>query len=152
MDKRLALEVNEARYNMFCYDSKCELAMPPNRDSLIKHAQRANYQAAIYKRSLESNPMYPSPTEHGWRITNGEISLIWGDLPPAPDIVLELSNCSARCKRSNCTDEGKCTCLQNKLPCTDLCKCARRNCSNVTGHADESDYGSECDSDSETDV
>ena len=38
-------EVNQARYNMFRLARKSEIAMPPNRDSLVQHIRRANYQA-----------------------------------------------------------------------------------------------------------
>ena len=53
-------EVNELRYRLFCLkkgdvDSN---QLPPCDDSLRKHALRANYQAAIWKRGLQRCPLY----------------------------------------------------------------------------------------------
>ena len=93
-------------------------------------------------------PSHPSPVGHGWQMENGELAIHWGSLPPAPESVLEFANCSGRCRRTNCTDSAKCTCLENGIPCTDLCKCKRESCSNVSGQVE--DFGDESDiSDSE---
>ena len=61
-------EANELRYQLFCLkkgdvDSN---ELPPCDDSLRKHALRANYQAAIWKRSLERCLKIPSPPGCGW--------------------------------------------------------------------------------------
>ncbi|KAK3747382.1 hypothetical protein QZH41_002637 [Actinostola sp. cb2023] len=55
--------VNDARYELFCAkNGEVEShQLPPCQDSLQKHILRANYQAAIWKRSLEANPDIPSP-------------------------------------------------------------------------------------------
>ena len=37
--------VNEARHNLFRLARKSEIGMPPNRDSLMQHVKRANYQS-----------------------------------------------------------------------------------------------------------
>ena len=52
-------KVNEARYILFSTANREENIMPPNKDSLLKHIQRANFQSAIYKRSLQ-RPDIPS--------------------------------------------------------------------------------------------
>ena len=67
----------------------------------------------------------------------------------APDSVMELTNCTESCKRSGCSDVSKCTCLENGIPCTDLCKCARVNCANVAGHIEEDGVESDDESDIE---
>ena len=84
-----------------------ETAMPPNKDALSKHIQRANYQAAIYKRVCEQFPEVPSTHDRGWKVEDGDISVHWMDLPPAPDSVLEFVHCS--CKKSKCS-QGKGSC------------------------------------------
>ena len=38
-------------YHMFKQGKFSDAMLPPNQDCLLKHAQRANYQAAIWKRS-----------------------------------------------------------------------------------------------------
>ena len=58
-----ANEVNKLRYRLFCLkkgdvDSN---QLPACDDSLRKHACRANYQATIWKRSLQRCPEIPSP-------------------------------------------------------------------------------------------
>ena len=74
--------------------------------------------------------IYPPPII----IENEELIIYWMNLPPAPESLIDLINCSAKCKRSQCTDVNICTCLQNKIPCTDLCKCTRDACSEIIGN------------------
>lgn len=84
----------------------------------------------------------------------GELVIEWMTQPSAPDSVMALAHCTAGCKKSGCGDATKCTCLQNGIPCTDLCKCARVNCSNVGGHhtADETDEDEDDSEPEESDV
>ena len=54
-------KVNELRYQLFC-SRRGEIEshqLPPCRDCLVKHAKRANYQVAIWKRCLEKDPQVP---------------------------------------------------------------------------------------------
>ena len=68
--------------------------LPPCRYCLVKHAQRANYQAAIWRRCLEQDPKVPSPVGRGWKIEKEEgveqlvvHSLHWMDEQPVPQAV-----------------------------------------------------------------
>ena len=92
--------------------------LPPCRDCLFLHVEWTNYQAAIWKSSLQSNPVVPSPTKHGWKEDEGKLAIYWMCSPPAPDVVLELltRNCVHSCKMPSCT------CSSNGLACTDMCK------------------------------
>ncbi|PIK38210.1 hypothetical protein BSL78_24949 [Apostichopus japonicus] len=128
-------DVNIARYNLFRLARRSEDNMPPTKDALLQHIKRVNYQAALYKRSLEQTPHVPSPVGNGWITEDGALLINLMDLPPAPDCIMELVNCSSTCKKghNNCSDSKTCTCLQNKLPCTDLCKCEGRHCNNTCG-------------------
>ena len=59
------------------------------------------------------------------------------DVEPAPMAVLELLACA--CKKE-CNLNGKdddCTCMQNKLKCTDMCKL--KDCKNQGGDNDGDD-------------
>ena len=123
---RSTVEVNQLRYQLFC-TKRGEIEssqLPPCRDCLFLHVERANYQAAIWKSSLQPNPVVPSPIEHGWKEDEGKMAIHWMRSPPAPDVVLELltCNCVRSCKMPSCT------CLSNGLACTDMCKL--QTCSN----------------------
>ena len=72
-------------------------------------------------------------------------------LAPTRDSVMELANCSGTCKKNRCSSANTCTCLQNSVPCTELCKCARKNCNNVTGRNDPDEDDEDEVSDSEED-
>uniref|UniRef100_UPI00358F5653 uncharacterized protein n=1 Tax=Myxine glutinosa TaxID=7769 RepID=UPI00358F5653 len=65
----------ELRFNIFCA-KKGEAEswqLHPCASSLLKHCKRANYQCAIWKRSLDRNPDIPSPCGHGWRVDDGQL-------------------------------------------------------------------------------
>ncbi|KAK3735047.1 hypothetical protein QZH41_001743 [Actinostola sp. cb2023] len=113
-------DINELRYRLFCakkgnIDS---MQLPPCADCLFKHACRANYQAAIWKRSLECCPVIPSPIRLGWCQEENQLAIDWMSGEPAPTAILELLSCS--CKRS--CKLPSCSCLVNGLKCTDMCK------------------------------
>ena len=83
------------------------------------HTIRANYQAGIWKCSLQQHPLVPSPGKRGWvRNDDGQITVEWIRGSPAPDAVLQLLLCkySRRCKLPECQ------CMGNGLKCTNLCK------------------------------
>lgn len=130
---------NELRYHLFTSKKGCvePHQLPPCADALHKHACRANYQAGIWRRSLEANPEVPSPRGRGWKIdiTYGkeELKIDWLDGTPAPDSVLELLACS--CSRS--CHLPQCTCMINNMKCSELCKL--RNCDNQPQDEDEDD-------------
>ena len=122
-----------------------DLCLPHNKDSHMKHINRTNYQAGIYKRCMSPKPEIPSPVGNGWKKITFEnkeetLAIDWMDLSPAPDSILELVNCS--CKKTKCATT-KCTCKTNKLPCTDLCKCL--DCENKSLEHDFITYDQEGD-------
>ena len=98
--------------------------LPPCADCLKMHSLRANYQAAIWRRSLQSCPQVPSPVGHGWVEEDGNLSIKWMSGEPAPAVLLEFLSCS--CARS--CKVPTCTCLANGLKCTDMCRL--RDCNN----------------------
>ena len=58
---------------------------------LVKHVQRANYQAEIW-RCLEQDPHVPSPIGRGWKMAREDESeqvVHWMEGQPAPDDVLD---------------------------------------------------------------
>ncbi|KAL8624540.1 hypothetical protein ACOMHN_005841 [Nucella lapillus] len=116
--------VNELRYQLFCAKNGDieSHQLPPCQDCLWKHAQRANYQAGLWRRCLENDPQAPDPVGSGWTVERADgkdiLAIDWMNVQPAPDAVLELLACSCR---KECATEV-CVCLMNGLKCTDMCK------------------------------
>ena len=93
--------------------------LPPCRDCLRLHILRANYQSAIWRRSLESEPNIPDHKEHGWTTDDdGALTIQWMQGSPAPEAVLQMLSC--KCMRTCKLPD--CTCMANQLKCTDMCK------------------------------
>ena len=72
-------DVNLLRYRLFCakkgdIDSRL---LPPCQDTLRKHCQRGNYQAAVWRRSLQNSPVLPSPIGNGWFMKGECLALDW---------------------------------------------------------------------------
>ena len=132
-------DVDDLRYKLFCTKGLQSQQLPPTRDTPRKHICRANYQAAIWRRSLESHPEIPSPAENGWKIVDEQLKINWNDLPPVPDAVLELLSCSCNKECAN----NRCSCFNNGLPCTDVCNC--------TDVCENKQHLEECDPDVEED-
>lgn len=124
-------DVNELRYHLFCSKNVQSNKLPPCKDSLQKHVQRACYQAYIWKKALDSKPNIPSPDGNGWAMIQGELTIDWFDLLPAPAALLEFLTCSCKTK----CQTGRCTCFSNRLSCTQLCKCGE-DCTNHSENAD----------------
>ena len=138
--------VNKLRYEMF-RSKQGDVSsgqLPPCQDALLQHTKRANYQTAIWRRSLCNSPDIPQATAHGWVQSDGKLVISWITGAPAPEVVLSLMCC--KCSRS-CTAE-KCTCIQNGLSCTPACKL--QNCENMQ-EIDEDDDLTQDDDDSEND-
>ena len=114
--------VNDLRYEIFRLRNGDVSSgqLPPCKDALWQHTKRANYQAAIWRRSLQNVPTIPDATDgHGWKLDGDlQIFIEWITGAPAPDIVLSLMSC--KCARS--CKAGSCPCIDNGLPCTPACK------------------------------
>lgn len=113
LDVRLSIFMKK-----FCLDSK----LPPVMDEVIQHTKRANYQAAILRRSLESVINAPSPIGHGWMAPDGECELAiqWRTVAVAPPELLEQIYCS--CRKTKCSTRS-CSCFSRNMRCGPLCKC-----------------------------
>jgi hypothetical protein len=139
--------VNDLRYQIFrTKNGDVESSqLPPCEDSLKQHALRANYQAAIWRRSLEKDPNIPSPDAgHGWIMEDGQLDIEWMTGPPAPEVVLQLMSC--KCKRQCQPD---CPCVVNGFLCSPACKL--QPCQNMCDDEDEADIVVDESSDSEVD-
>ena len=100
-----ARDVNDLRYNLF-FAKNGEIEsyqLPPCKDYLRKHTMGANYQACIWRRSLQCSSSILDPVGFGWKMGSSaedesSLTIDWMDGKPAPEAVLELLAC--RCPRS----------------------------------------------------
>ena len=136
--------VNELRHNIFrAKRGEVESGqLPPCQDALYQHALRANFQAALWRRSLENFPEIPDTIGNGWMMENDELVIKWISGKPAPDAVLEMLAC--KCGKE-CNPQ-KCQCKLNKLKCTDACS-HPLTCDNMDEESDEDMEGTNDDSD-----
>ena len=122
-------------------EAKC---LPPCSDSLRLHANRACYQAYIWRKCLESSPDIPSPIGLGWEENDdGDLVIKWNTILPAPEEILQLMYCSCSKK---CVP-GSCPCVDNSLACTDAC--ANQNCENFPSEEEEDEFDGFLSSDEE---
>ena len=63
--------LTDARVSIFKTTGKFDHTLPPSLDALHMHAKRANYQAAVWRLTLQANIAAPLPTHHGWKLENG---------------------------------------------------------------------------------
>lgn len=115
-------------------DEKSDESLPPNTDSLLKHIQRANYQAIAWNRCLSPQMNLPHPVGR-WQIVNGQLEIIWMTRPSAPDSLIECISCKYK---TEC-ETSRCSCRKSGLPCTDVCGCSE--CAN--GQQDEDSVDSD---------
>lgn len=136
--------VNELRYQLWRAKKGAVESgqLPPCEDSLRQHALRANYQCAVWRRSLVQCPYVPRPQDgHGWTAQEGgQLEVRWMTGSPAPQAVLAFISCTC----AKICQLPKCQCLSSGLPCTEECKL--QTCTNMK----ESDATS-MDSDDEVD-
>ena len=83
--------INDLRYQLFCAKKGAieSFQLPPCKDTLKKHIIRANYQAAIWRRSNQNNAAIPSPVGKGWKMEttvdgNTKLCIDWMEGEPAP--------------------------------------------------------------------
>lgn len=123
--------MTDARVNIFKSTGKCDSTLPPSSDSLHLYAQRANFQAAAWRLSIQARISAPLPTHHGWKLQDEQLVVQWTSHPPGQSLLTQLVKCS--CKKTYCNSRC-CSCVSQNLPCTGLCQCL-----NCTNHADEDD-------------
>ena len=88
----------------------------------------------------------PSPNGHGWKVVDDELDIDWGDLPPAPSSLLELTYCSCNktsCEKPSDTGKGTGSCRRHGASCTELCKCVDCRNSIITKELDSDDEESD---------
>ena len=146
--KTTVAEVNELRYQLFRAKTGAIESgqLPPCEDCLFLHALRANYQAAIWRNSLEKYPVIPNAVGNGWILEEDQLSVEWMRGRPAPEIVLEFMACKCvkHCKLPSCQ------CLSNGFSCTSACKL--QHCENMPEEQDDTPIEDFSDDDYEDDA
>ena len=103
------------------------VSCPLCKDCLYMHILLGNYQAAIWRCCLVSEPVVPDSKGFEWTIDDdGSLSTEWMRGAPAPEAVLQLMSCKCirACKLPHYV------CLVNQLKCTSMCRL--QLCTNLT--------------------
>ena len=120
--------VKELRWELFkCKNLEAE-KLPPTLWALNPHIQRAHLISMIGKGYNDPQPQVPPLSENGWeRSPDGSFSPKKCLELPAPQAVIELVKCGCHGKCASL-----CSCRNNDLPCTALCKCS--DCQNTVDY------------------
>ena len=118
-------DINGVRHSLLFNISNQE-ALPPTRDSLYLHIQRAHYQSFIWKRAHVPKPIIPEATEFGWEMTDAQILkpiLMSKDDISNDELKIISCSCKTECKTN------RCKCRKNNLPCSLYCgkNCVKGN-------------------------
>lgn len=138
-------DINECRYRKFCTKASSSSNLPPCRSSLQQHIMRANFVAKTWKSALSAVIEMARPDRNGWLLEDGYYVFCWHTREVAPKDVLKIIFCS--CATSKC--QGRCSCKQANLRCTELCRCTE--CSN-TSVENMSDVDTDDESDEEEEM
>ena len=90
-------DINQVRYDMLSKGAESH-QIPPTPDAHRLHVMRANYQAYIWKHSIDGQFVAPTPNGHGWVIVDNKIDIVWMTKDPAPKALLDLISCKT-CKK-----------------------------------------------------
>ena len=118
-------DINKVRLHLFLKKSNQE-ALPPTRDALYLHIQRAHYQSFIWKRAHLPKPIIPEATEFGWKMTDTQTLkpiLMTNDGITKDELNIIFCNCKTNCNTK------RCRCKKNKLSCSLYCgkNCVKGN-------------------------
>ena len=99
--------------------------LPPTESAIRKKVIRSHYVANIWFQAEKSHMDYLNPIEYGWeRTDDGFLTAELTDLPPAPNVIVEMRLC--HCKTP--CNTNRCVCKKVELKCTQMCFC--QNCKN----------------------
>lgn len=137
----------ELRWSHFTGNSGVD-KMPPTSGAWHHHIFRAHMQANVWHQDLVLNPKQSDPCKYVWcGMSNGRLTAQLSEISAAPSAIVQLVKCG--CGISRCT--RKCSCKENDLSCTDLCKCEGGDVCENSFLPIQSPEKDEFDSDDETD-
>ncbi|KAL9982565.1 hypothetical protein ACROYT_G004624 [Oculina patagonica] len=115
-DNRCKL-VNDLRYKMFYKGKNVQShQLPPTSAAFRYHLKRANYQVFLWKKALQPR-FEQEPVSHGWKLKEGRLEIVWTDLAPSPQAVMEIVCCGCRGIRQTrrCVHVSVKACLSQRL-------------------------------------
>ena len=90
----------------------------PTKSAIRKKVMRSHYVANIWIQAEKSHMDYLNPIDYGWpRTDDGFLTPKLTDLPPVPNVIVEMSLC--HCKTS--CNTNRCVCKKVELKCTEIC-------------------------------
>ncbi|KAK7491791.1 hypothetical protein BaRGS_00017047 [Batillaria attramentaria] len=99
--------------------------LPPTSSAARYHSYRVYFQVQEWANLAEKGELLPE--NWGWELRENQLLPVTMDLPPAPEVLLNIINCS--CKK-DCSS-GKCSCRKHGLACTTACgECHGISCTN----------------------
>ena len=81
------VNINQLRYSINCQRRMKIEALPPCKNVLKEHINRANYQTYIRHNCLKQFTAIENPEEHGWCLIDGKLDVLWMTCNPAPEEV-----------------------------------------------------------------
>ena len=118
--------VKELRWVLFKQKNLEAEHLPPTLGALKPHLQRAHLMACVSKGYCNLKPRIPPLVGNGWELSmDGHLKPVMKLLLPAPKAIIELVKCGCH---GDCSS-NRCSCKNEGLPCTSLCKCY--DCANI---------------------
>ncbi|CAG9820342.1 unnamed protein product [Phaedon cochleariae] len=102
--------VNECRRVLFTKSDRQLESIPPTRDALEQHAERAFIQSRVWRQSLEREQNFPDPADFGWKKCEEGWEPVWRTIPVASEACEALIECFCQ---KGCVP-AHCKCLKNE--------------------------------------
>ena len=122
-------DLDSLRYKRFCEKLATNTShvrpqtLPPTSAAAKYHSLRVYLQIQQWKGSRDDL----SPVEWGWKESEGGLTPVHTDLPPAPEELLRVIRCN--CK-TDCTNM-RCTSIKHNVKCSPACgNCRGSGCIN----------------------
>ena len=111
--------INNVRFKLFLKKKNPD-ALPPTRDALKHHIDRAHLQSLIWKMANIPKPILPKATECGYKLIDNILMPILMTKAAIPESALKITscNCTTHCK------DNRCGCRKLGLKCNLYCGCA----------------------------
>lgn len=106
--------------------------LPPTRDALTHHIQRANYQAFIWKTADRAMQTLPPPDECGWKLESSQLLPVTClKIISKKDLELITCQCKTDCRTN------RCGCASKHQKCmSGVCHPGTENCFNQYNYDD----------------
>ena len=118
---RCIVSIDSERMRDFEYSLHGNLRLiPPSRSGLKEHIRCAAYYAGWVNFQCVENISLPSPSDWGWRFSNGLFTPLWH----SSEVTITADSLTATC---SCSSQKCIKCKCTPFSCIPFCKC-QRNC------------------------